>query len=253
MEQMKSLEYYIKEIQGCDQIFDHGITHRTPLLCAGIVNRIIFYPGCFNPPHIGHLALLRHVFEHSGRDMNIIAAVIFPLDDESLVGKLGPQNDDIILTKRQRVKLWRGHGLADYFWVYEGSATSWEAFQSQLIQDVSRDGFDLKFSVLFGPDHLQNMDIFPPTPWGYGECLTSDISRDAKLTEITSSGMTSMKRLDLYEPWEKTMIDCESIRKTAVSQVSWMVSGLHMMSPKSTRDMLRRGKVLSSDFNLKRN
>lgn len=183
--------------------------------------------------------------------MNIIAAVIFPLDDESLAEKLGPQRPrsrtrsddvDMILTKDQRVKLWRGHGLADYIWVYDGSAASWVDFQARLVQDVSRGGFELEFSNLCGPDHLHDIYTTPPMEWGCSDLLVSDIGRDAELTELMPSGVTSMKQLPFCTPWKRPVVDCESIRKTAESQVSWVVSGLSIMNSKSGQGMLRRGK-----------
>jgi hypothetical protein len=106
--------------------------------------------------------------------MNVIAAIVFPLDDEALVGKFGSQSNILMLKKHERIRLWRGHGLADYFWVYNGSEGSWRAFQRQLIENVARDGFELKFSLLCGPDHMQDMETFPPEPWGCKECFFSN-------------------------------------------------------------------------------
>jgi hypothetical protein len=67
--------------------------------------------------------------------MNIIAAVIFPLDDETLARKFEPHSNELLLTKVQRVRLWRGHlGRADDFWVYDDSENSWREFQGRLVQ-----------------------------------------------------------------------------------------------------------------------
>jgi hypothetical protein len=63
------------------------------------------YPRSFNPPHRGHFKLLRHGFEEAGRDINTIAAIVLPLDDESLVKKLRGQENALIFTKTERIRL----------------------------------------------------------------------------------------------------------------------------------------------------
>lgn len=42
---------------GKDKIFDYGIAHHAPMLESNQINRILLYPGAFNPPHHGHKAL----------------------------------------------------------------------------------------------------------------------------------------------------------------------------------------------------
>ncbi|KAI0174307.1 hypothetical protein BJ166DRAFT_511745 [Pestalotiopsis sp. NC0098] len=63
----------------------------TPTLRRGCKNRIIYYVGSFNPPHLGHLALVDHVFsntkaplrhpgsaEESDDSLNAVALVVIP-------------------------------------------------------------------------------------------------------------------------------------------------------------------------------
>lgn len=166
-----SLECYIRQIQGWgQQIFDHSISHLTPTVRRGLVNRIICYPSCFNPPHLGPKALLQHVFDDGEIDMNIIAAIIFPLDDEALEHKYRLHGGEILLTKAERVRLWRGHGRPDPCWVYDGSADSWKMFQGQLIHDISRDGFALEICFLCGLDHTRKLELYPE-PWGFKDII----------------------------------------------------------------------------------
>jgi hypothetical protein len=80
------------------KIFDYGITHFPPLLRRNR-SRILFYPGSFNSLHRGHRALLEHGFGQNGEDVNIIAAIILPLDDESLGRKVAAQGGTPVLTK----------------------------------------------------------------------------------------------------------------------------------------------------------
>lgn len=56
-----------------EQVF--GPQQTAPRLDSTRANRIIVYPGAFNPPHRGHLHLLNHVFYHGVPDLNVVAAI----------------------------------------------------------------------------------------------------------------------------------------------------------------------------------
>ncbi|KAJ5366187.1 hypothetical protein N7541_000128 [Penicillium brevicompactum] len=95
--------------------------------------------------------------------MNVIAVVVFPLDDESVHRKFEPEGNTLILKKHERVKLWNGGMEADHFWVYGGDEKSWRAFQTQLIHDLACDGIELEFCLLCGSDHIQEIETIPPS------------------------------------------------------------------------------------------
>ena len=56
-----------------DTIFSADPSERRPHLQKPGRNRIMIYPGCFNPPHRGHAAILNAAYEAS-HDLNVIAA-----------------------------------------------------------------------------------------------------------------------------------------------------------------------------------
>jgi hypothetical protein len=123
---------YLPTFSG-DQVFGRGLTHYRPRLETTQTNRILLYPGSFNPPHHGHLALLSHAFESSRDDINIIAAIILPLDDDCVEEKCRDAGEDVVLTKDQRVRLWRGEsGPNDWYWVYDRSMEEWDSFRNRL-------------------------------------------------------------------------------------------------------------------------
>jgi hypothetical protein len=62
-------------------IFNTAFGISTPILKTDRENRIILYPGCFNPLHLGHKALLWHTYLST--DSHTIAAMILPVDDVS--------------------------------------------------------------------------------------------------------------------------------------------------------------------------
>jgi hypothetical protein len=116
------LATYIKNIHYGDdflprrtEIFDYGIAHQSPCLKFRHINRILLYPGCFNPPHRGHFKLLCHGFRQSGRNICIITAIVLPLDNESLVKKLRGQENPLIFNKDKRVRLWKGYIPSDWY------------------------------------------------------------------------------------------------------------------------------------------
>ncbi len=131
----RSLATYIERIHygdhfcyGRERIFDYEFSHTSSLVIPGRINRILLYPGSFNPSHLSYLALLSHTFAESGGDLNIIAAIVLPLDDSSLTRKYD-QVDTPIFTKEQRVSLWRKHhGRNDWYWIYNKSQHEWSIF-----------------------------------------------------------------------------------------------------------------------------
>ncbi|KAK1974413.1 hypothetical protein LZ30DRAFT_408992 [Colletotrichum cereale] len=128
-------------------------TENQPLLRRGRMNRVIVYPGCFNPPHLGHYNMLRRAFEGS-RDINVVAAVVFPLNDSRLEGKYA-MSDGLILSKAERVRLWRSDArFMPEWWVYDGDEGDWYALRDDLEEAIERDGFEIQFSSVLGPDHI---------------------------------------------------------------------------------------------------
>jgi hypothetical protein len=55
-----------------------------PLLKKGKTNRILVYPGAFNPPHRGHMRALQHAFHECGPEFNAVAAIVLLAPDTYL-------------------------------------------------------------------------------------------------------------------------------------------------------------------------
>ena len=100
-------------------VFSHIPETTPPTLYSDRENRTLFYPGCFNPPHAGHAALLWPTYLLT--DANTIAVLIFALPDESLSSK---QNTSIKTGKEfqlshfQRQQLWKDDILCRFTWVF---------------------------------------------------------------------------------------------------------------------------------------
>ncbi|KAF5018144.1 hypothetical protein F66182_9885 [Fusarium sp. NRRL 66182] len=210
----KRLGDYIERIQAADEKtpkpsdrpFNNGTAKSPPLLRPRGVNRILLFPGSFNPPHQGHLSLLKHIFENAGDDLHIIAAIILITDDERLRLKLdhNPENKNAILLPRgQRAHLWRGDGIpVDWAWVYDNSEASWADFRTELIGELRKDQIELKFTLLSGPDAITADGGYNQEYWDCPDAITSDISRP-----VDFRYPNTLRQIAGCSPWERLSYD----------------------------------------------
>ncbi|CCF39050.1 hypothetical protein CH063_09987 [Colletotrichum higginsianum] len=165
-----------------------------PLLRKGQTNRVLFYAGCFNPPHIGHLSFLQRAFGGT-HDINVIAAVILPLDSHSLRSKRRVNGQDLILSKPDRVRLWRSDArMLPEWWVYDGTVDEWDIMRDKVEEAIERDGFDFQFVVMSGPDHISRFRTYSGWSWSCFETVTSDAGRHSDLVKPDGSLYTLSDR-----------------------------------------------------------
>ncbi|KAF4968977.1 hypothetical protein FZEAL_10319 [Fusarium zealandicum] len=183
--------------------FNNGTATNPPLLRPHGVNRILLFPGSFNPPHHGHLDLLRHVFENAGDDLYIVAAIILLTDDSRLEKKIKNRENPLVLSREYRVNLWRGTGIpVDWAWVYDKTQDNWETFRDVLVKDLRKDHIDLKFILLGGPDATSADGSCNPTYWGCSDSITSDISRP-----VDFRYPNTLRQISGCSMWEKVQYD----------------------------------------------
>ncbi|KAJ0162046.1 hypothetical protein CTA2_5209 [Colletotrichum tanaceti] len=158
-----------------------------PLLRKGQTNRVLFYAGCFNPPHVGHLSFLRRAFEGTA-DINVIAAVVLPLDSHSLRSKRRVNGQDLVLTRSERVRLWRSDArMLPEWWVYDGTVAEWDVMRDKVEEAIEVDGFDFQFVVLSGPDHISRFRTYSGWSWSCFETVTGDAGRHSDLVKPDGS------------------------------------------------------------------
>ncbi|KAJ4327175.1 hypothetical protein N0V84_002437 [Fusarium piperis] len=183
--------------------FNNGSAKNPPLIRPRGINRILLYPGSFNPPHQGHLNLLRYVVENAGEDLHIIGAIIIMTDETRLEDKLCQEENPLILTRKERVRLWRGDGIpVDWAWVYDGSEASWAEFRSQLVKEFRKDRLDVKFILLGGPDAISAEGTYNPKYWNCPDSITSDVSRP-----VDFRYPNTLRQIAGFSMWEKPSYD----------------------------------------------
>ncbi|KAK2680817.1 hypothetical protein RAB80_002610 [Fusarium oxysporum f. sp. vasinfectum] len=102
-----------------------------------------------------------------------------------------------IIRGRVNPNLWRGDGIpVDWAWVYDNSEASWPGFRTKLVNTLKRDGVDIKFVLLFGPDAITADGGYNPTCWDCGDAITSDISRP-----VDFRYPNSLRQLAGCTPW----------------------------------------------------
>lgn len=81
---MPTLGHYLSNIFDGEPRAGHLRFGQNPKLDPSRTNVILVYHGSFNPPHRGHLAVLWHAYHQLAQDLNIIAAIIRPSQDDRL-------------------------------------------------------------------------------------------------------------------------------------------------------------------------
>lgn len=171
----------------------------SPRLSHDRDNWILYYGGAFNPPHVGHLAVLSCALTDHGTGLNIVAAMIDPKDDSYLMAKNAESNETFAVTKTDRASLLRSaEGFPDSAWVFEGSECYKPPFMEELKAKAQMAGFVIKFLQVHGPDIVR-----PPAPpsRGTSNCDSLLIVAGSRETESLSAGYRAEFRG--YSSWMK--------------------------------------------------
>ncbi|KAK8049771.1 hypothetical protein PG994_011501 [Apiospora phragmitis] len=156
------------------------------------------YTGTFNPPHAGHLATLKHVFDHYGKDYNVVAVVVEMTHDRSLQRKFRrrPTADTLLLSSTQRLQIWeealQNHeGKNDWCWIIGGYnfCEVDDGFKDMVLASTTLSGFEVRITQLQGGDHI--CPRFASSFWDDGDFIIPNISRPVEF-EDDLGGMTAL-------------------------------------------------------------
>lgn len=228
-------------------IFDS--LHSAPMLDKARTNRILIYPGSFNPPHRGHLHLLKHAFLHGAHDLNIVAAIIVPRRDESVSKKVKAEDGKFLFGREERCLLWKQDiCFPPWAWVYEYSKTSCTVFSERLIQAAKKDGFSVEFVPLYGPEIASPSS--PPVPaYGCETIIMSDAARGAEFFRFSvsrnSDGRAKVRSFvrdfDGCTKWRRIRIDEDELRRHAEAKANRALLAMRTICPQEARSMLEDG------------
>lgn len=165
-------------------------------------NRVLIFPGTFNPPHIGHLQLLDSVLQDAMGPLAIRAVIVFPHDDYPVRQKVEQEELPFCLEKKARVRLWKESGyMFTNTWFYTDSKQSLKGLQRQLQKNLKERGIQLSYMLLYGPDWMSYRGLYHPSQWHCKEAITSDISRlvDFRLP-------STLRQLPGCRPWINILV-----------------------------------------------
>ena len=113
-------------------------------------NRILVYAGAFNPPHTSHLRVLQHALE-SNPDLNIVAAIIRPKEDDYLAEKNVSTGRSLILTNEQRAELFcKDTSVAACAWACSSPRIA-DQLEKDLVREAAKKGLEIRLVSLVGP------------------------------------------------------------------------------------------------------
>jgi hypothetical protein len=174
-----------------------------PLLSKDRVNRVLIYLGSFNPPHVGHLGVLRHAFE-SSPDLNIVAGIVLQVDVQSLEWKSYESDRCLVLSTEQRSELWKmdAHFPA---WAFAPNCESSGILREKIADAAKKDGYEILYVRLSGPDLWDFSSPRRHVESGCTEYMISDATRSA--TFLGPDGVP--QPVKHYTTWQRLELDLQ--------------------------------------------
>jgi len=205
--QRKYLEDYLRhayeDIQGLPDSSSRIFTRSPgPELRRGRENHIIIYPESFNPPHVGHTALLWHAYLNT--DANTIAGMIFALRDGLLASKDHVTNNKgkaFILSHYQRRQLWKDDVLGRFAWVFPShDDDKLDLFMATIKRLAKADGFKVSFQILYGGDYISQKTSVEGL-WGGDDntCICSDVTQPMDFVPDDGGELLQLKGCDKWK------------------------------------------------------
>ena len=192
-------QYFHSVYQDNSRLRSSSDKREIPLLSKDRVNRVLRYRGAFNPPHVGHLGVLRHAFE-SSPDLNIVAGIVCPAAAEQIEEKNWRSGRCLVLSREQRSELWK-RDTRFPAWAFATNHESSVELMEEIANAAKKDGYEILYIGLGGPDTWDSL----PRRHVYANCTEYLISNAARSAPFLSpdgvpqplKGYTTWQRLEL--------------------------------------------------------
>ncbi|KAH9904775.1 hypothetical protein F4778DRAFT_779952 [Xylariomycetidae sp. FL2044] len=185
-----------------------------------VMNRIILFNGCFNPPHLGHMALLEDTFHHCGDDLEVIAAIVLVAPDGFLRWKIRSQ-DEVLIPEDQRIQLWNEElkrmGVG---WCHVHSEHAWTHDHLKLEEEIRKQGFKVEFARIAGGDKVRTEGLAHGV-WGCKKIIVSDICRPV---DFYDRGTRVLKTLDRHDAWKQCRTYMAFLERKARETAEWSIA-----------------------------
>lgn len=209
-------------------------TGSAPQLDGSRTNRILVYVRSFNPPHQGHLQLLRHTFYHGSHLLNIIGAIIRPTSNDSVVKKCYRHNGGFIFGQDERCMLWKQDpNFPPWAWVCEGENNTIHGFFNRLKAVAAEDDFEIDYVLLRGPsgDDCKH----PPSPDEFGCGASTLIMSDAARFAEYQRSNGYMRNFHGYSKWKGLRFNQYAMKKYTEWQTLCALKHHHAIDPRDAQ------------------
>jgi hypothetical protein len=181
---------------------------------------------------------LCHGFFRSGDDLNIIAAIVYFVNDKSVKSKYADSVDDVqtfVLTREQRIDLFDRSGLyGGWHWCYPRNIREQDSFQAKLESEAAKDGFKICFVTLTGADHVGCVgdDQYYPD-----NAITVGTGHRER-TVFRAETETGFSRLPHYGEWQMCPLTESYIDRFGIDgSPEWFEQKLEMLFPEASHDL----------------
>jgi len=191
-------------------------------------------------PHSrGHLQLLKHTFVHGVHDLNVIAAIIVPRCDESVLKKCKKAGGQFMFGLDERSLLWEQDlAFPGWAWVYRDRTREFSAFLERLRQAIKKDGYEIEFVMLYGPE-IGSPEDPPKSVYGCQFIIMSDAGRRADYQR--SNGR--LKDFQHCTRWKRVRVDKDQLERCARSRAQDAVTRRQTINPNDAQSMLEDGML----------
>lgn len=181
--------------------------------------------------------MLKHTFLRGVHDLNVIAAIIIPRADPSVLKKCTSAGT-FMFGIEERGLLWEQDlAFPGWAWVYKDKSRGFSSFLQRLKQATKTDGYDVEFVMLYGPD-CGSPDDVPTGAYGCETVIMTDAARQASFQR--SNGR--LRDFDNCTRWRRVPVDKGLLERYAKAKAHQAMLRMQTACPDEAQSMLDDGR-----------